>query len=140
LAPTNVNLAKKLGVSRISIWKLHRRHPWLNAWCDSKLLEWNAHYWGLVERRMAMTALQGGGSVAHADQFCKMRSGHYGAQRRGNEGEPQQTFNSGQAIYNFLVPQPAMPQIPGAVVVQPEALALPAPDPIPEVVVRSPLR
>jgi hypothetical protein len=64
-------------VSRVAIWKLQRRWPWLDAWCDEIMLSANAHYWGAIERRMALTALRGGGSVQHADMYCRMRSGFY---------------------------------------------------------------
>jgi hypothetical protein len=70
-----VNLAKRLGISRIAIWKLTRRYPWLDAWCDEVLRESNAHYWCAVARKMALIAMQG--SAAHADQYCKMRANTY---------------------------------------------------------------
>jgi hypothetical protein len=127
--PTTVNLAKRLGISRIAIWKLTRRYPWLDAWCDEVLRESNANYWGAVERRMALVALQG--SVPHADQYCKMRANTYAKPVEGPGGT---SINHGFVINN-LIPRPEPVAMPTEV----KRLRLPPPDSVPVVDVAVPV-
>lgn len=128
-SPTTVNLAKRLGISRIAIWKLTRRYQWLDAWCDEILRESNANYWGAVERRMALVALQG--SVPHADQYCKMRANTYA---KPVEGPGATSINHGFVINN-LIPRPEALPIP----TEEGRLRLPPPDSIPVVDVAVPV-
>jgi hypothetical protein len=129
--PTTVNLAKHCGISRMAIWKLLHRWPWLDAWCDELMRAANVHYWGAIERRMALTALQGGGSVAHAEQYRKMREG-LSAQRELGEGDPGVPPRASPVTVNILVPRPDWPQLPAPAV----AAATPTPADIPTVAVR----
>jgi hypothetical protein len=109
LPPTTANVAKQCGVSRVAIWKLQRRWPWLDAWCDEVMLSANAYYWGAIERRMALTALQGGGSVQHAEMYCRMRSGYY--TRNEDRADAPPGVGPNPTIINLLVPRPEMPTI-----------------------------
>jgi hypothetical protein len=62
----------------------------------------NGQYWRVIERKMAMVAAQG--SVQHAEQYCKMRSGTYA--QKGAESDPGPS--SGFSV-NVLVPCPRVP-------------------------------
>lgn len=132
-SPTLSNLAKVLGVSKQAVWTFQKRHPDCLAWVDEFLLENNARYYGLVQRKMAMLAMQG--SAEHADRFFKSMNGGYGAKGAfGDEGAPPAptTFT-----LNLLVPRPPAPGSDAAQAAAP-GLALPpgTPSVIPTVKVR----
>jgi hypothetical protein len=105
LPTTTVNHAKFAGCSRLALWKLRRRYPWLDEWCDEVMRAGNTHRWASIEHRMANLAEQG--SVAHADQYCRMTSGHYGPAL--GAGEPAPGTGVGTFTLNLLVPRPEMP-------------------------------
>lgn len=101
---THVNHAKHAGVSRIAIWKLQQKYPWLDAWTNEVMRTANGHRWGSIERRMAHLAEQG--HVAAADQYCKMQGGHYTRQQSPLGGEVPLGALGVQVVNNILVPRP----------------------------------
>jgi hypothetical protein len=105
LAPTIANRARLLGMRRQSVWGFDKKHPDFLEWQDHQLRMLASSHWGPVKYRMAMTAMQGGGSTAHAEQFCRMEAGHY---FRAGDGLPPIT---GQPVWNLnlLVPRPETP-------------------------------
>lgn len=109
LPTTTVNHAKYCGVSRVALWKLQRRYPWLDEWCSEVMRDANVHYWGVIERRMAILAAQG--SVQHADMYCKMQSGYY-TRRTADSGEGDTSGGPVQVNQVYLVPRPEYPQLP----------------------------
>ena len=113
--PTYVNLARSIGISTVALWKFRRRYPWVEPWSDALLIEQARPLFGAIMRRMGLTALQGGGSSQHADQYCKMWAGFYDRPLPG--GERDATVGSAPSmVYNFLVPRPQTPVIPGVTV------------------------
>jgi hypothetical protein len=106
-APTQVNLAKELRVSKQAVWKFQRRYPDLMPWIDEQLRAVNQNYFGLVQRRLALLAMQG--SVAHAEAYFKSVHGVYA--REENQVSDARAGN-GYTI-NLLVPRPELPVIPG---------------------------
>ena len=113
--PTYVNLARSIGISTVALWKFRRRYPWVEPWSDAVLIEQARLLFGAIMRRMGLTALQGGGSPQHADQYCKMWAGFYDRSLPGNESDaPAGAVPS--MVYNFLIPRPETPVIPGVTV------------------------
>jgi hypothetical protein len=109
-ATTTVNVAKRIGVSRVAVWKLQRRYPWLDAWCDEMLREANVHRWGSIMRRMADLAEQG--HIGAADQFCKMQSGYYASRGRGSSDNSDVAGHGPiHVVQNYLVPRPEYPKL-----------------------------
>lgn len=109
-ALTTVNHAKHAGVSRIALWKLQRKYPWLDAWCDEVMRTANMTRWGSIERRMATLAEQG--HVGAADQYCKMQGGHYVPRGpRGGADDDESPEDSRFITHvNILVPHPQLPE------------------------------
>ena len=62
-----VNLAKRVGISRIAIWKMHKRHPRLRAWVNQQLSDAAREQGGAVLMKMASVGLKG--SEPHARLF-----------------------------------------------------------------------
>lgn len=130
---TAVNHAKHAGVSRIALWKLQQKYPWLEEWCNEVMKVANAHRWGSIEHRMAHLGEQG--HVAAADQYCKMQSGHYTRSSALNGDGGAGALAGVTVTNNFLVPRP---DYAGALAAQsvPALPAAPATAKIPEVRVR----
>jgi hypothetical protein len=104
-----------MGISTVALWKFRRRHPWVDAWSDGLLIDVARPMFGAIMRRMALTALQGGGSPQHADQYCKMRAGFYDRGVPASEGQ-EASVGAPQFTMNFLIPRPETPVIPGVTV------------------------
>jgi hypothetical protein len=105
-APTTVNLSKRLGISRVALWKLQRRWPRLDAWCDEVMRDANVHYWGAIQMRMGILGEQG--SVAHAEMYCKMQANVWA---RGAQGDDDESPSDSRFVthVNILVPHPQLP-------------------------------
>ena len=131
--PTYVNLARSIGISTVALWKFRRRYPWVEPWSDALVIEQARPLFGAIMRRMGLTALQGGGSPQHADQYCKMHAGLYGRSLSGGDGDAP-TSNAPSIVYNFLIPRPETPVIPGVTVH--EVDAAPSSPAIPTIAVR----
>jgi hypothetical protein len=114
LPPTMSNRARMLGVRRQSVWEFDKRHPDFLVWQDNELRARTGSYWGVIELRMAMTALQGGGSPQHAEVYCKMRAQAYARQPAAEDALP---LADHKFVLNLLIPRPELP---------PEATAVPA--------------
>jgi hypothetical protein len=71
---------------------------------------------------MALTALQGGGSPQHAEQYCRMRAARTG---QGNGDQLTPGAGGPAVVVNLLVPRPEYPQ--GSLSAAP-TLRLPPPD------------
>ena len=92
-------LAKQMGISRVNLWRLRRRHEGLDAWVSDQLNASNAHLVGPVVRRMAMLGLRG--SREHAELFLKA-TGNLDRESRGDS----------PPVYkiNFVnIPEPSKP-------------------------------
>lgn len=120
--PTYVNLAKRMGISTVALWKFRRRHPWVDAWSDKLMLDHARTMFGAILRRMGLTALQGGGSPQHADQYCKIRAGFYDR----SEDAGDSPLGAGTFQMNFLIPRPELPVIAGVTVREVQSPQLPA--------------
>ena len=113
--PTYVNLARSIGIARLRYGNFARRYPWVEPWSDALLIEQARPLFGAIMRRMGLTALQGGGSSQHADQYLQDVGGFYDRPLPG--GERDATVGSAPSmVYNFLVPRPQTPVIPGVTV------------------------
>ena len=114
--PTYVNLARSIGISTVALWKFRRRYPWVEPWSDAVLIEQARPLFGAIMRRMGLTALQGGGSPQHAEQYCKMLAGFYDRSLPAGESDVPAGGGAPAMVYNFLIPRPATPVIPGVTV------------------------
>lgn len=123
LAPTITNRARALNIRKQSVLQFDRRHQDFLEWLAQGWEADNGKLWGVIERRMAMIALQG--SVQHADQYCKMRAGGY--TKAAPNDEPVAPRNN-QVVVNILVPRPQLPN-GGRMPAPWAAPALPMPEP-----------
>lgn len=133
--PTYVNLARSIGISTVALWKFRRRYPWVEPWSDALLIDQARPLFGAIMRRMGLTALQGGGSPQHADQYCKMWAGFYDRSLPGDERDAPSS-SAPSMVYNFLVPRPATPVIPGVTVREFDTQGRQLPADIPTIAVR----
>lgn len=99
-------IAKRMGIDRVSLWRLRRRHPGCDAWVSQQLAEETAHLVGPVLRKMAMLALRG--SVQHAELFLKYMAAAHGLD--GHEAGAVHV-HTGPAIINIAVPRPGDPPV-----------------------------
>ena len=134
--PTYVNLARSIGISTVALWKFRRRYPWVEPWSDELLIEQARPLFGAIMRRMGLTALQGGGSPQHAEQFCKMLAGFYDRSLPAGESDVPAGGGAPSMVYNFLIPRPATPVIPGVTVREYDAQGQELPADIPTITVR----
>jgi hypothetical protein len=111
---SEVAIAKRLGISRQSLWRIHRRNPGLKRWVHEQLLGGNEYLVGPVVRMLGTTAVRNK-SPKHAELFLKATGTLEGS-------EPDDTPAGGVHNYtlNILVPRPDM----GAIA--PPVPALPA--------------
>ena len=133
--PTYVNLARSIGISTVALWKFRRRYPWVEPWSDALLIEQARLLFGAIMRRMGLTALQGGGSPQHADQYCKMWAGFYDRSLPAGESDVP-AGGATSMVYNFLIPRPSMPVVPGVTVREFDAQGRELPADIPTIAVR----
>lgn len=104
---TETAIAKVLGITRMSLWRIHRRNPGLARWVHTQFNASNEHLIGPVVRMLGTTALRTK-SPKHAELFLKAvgaidaRDG--GADQGEAVGAPVGTFTM-----NFLVPAPPIP-------------------------------
>jgi hypothetical protein len=105
---TETAIAKVLGISRMSLWRVHRRNPGLRRWVHEQLRDSNEFLIGPVVRMLGTTAVRTK-SPKHAELFLKA-VGAIGAREDG-EGGDRPTLNTGNAVFNFLVPAPPIPAL-----------------------------
>lgn len=132
LPPTQVNLAKELGIKKQSVWGFQRRHPEIMAWIDEQLAVHTGHYFTSVQRRMAFMAMQG--SVQAAEAYFKSIAGAYAPRAGGFFGDNDPGDNPALLVQPqqiYLIPRPPTPQLAAP----PAPAASPLPD-IPTVAVR----
>lgn len=99
-AVTYSAIAKRMGISRVNLWKMRLKWTGLDAWVSEQLCAGNADLVGPVVRRMAMMGLRG--SRECAELFLKHAGGVLG--REGGGGEVH--VHTGPAIINIAVPRP----------------------------------
>jgi hypothetical protein len=104
---TETAVAKVLGISRMSLWRIHRRNPGLRRWVNQQLRDGNEYLIGPVVRMLGTTAIRTK-SPKHAELFLKA-VGTIGP-KEGDEGAGQ-TNNYGEVKYNFLIPGPPLPAL-----------------------------
>jgi hypothetical protein len=121
-AVTETAIAKVLRISRMSLWRIHRRNPGLRRWVGEQLRSSNEHLIGPVVHMLGTTAIRTK-SPKHAELFLKATGA---IDVKTDSGADVSVVGPGQVTMNFLVPQPAMPAPPGVTINLPPA-ALPAP-------------
>ena len=108
---TETAIAKLLRISRMSLWRIHRRNPGLRRWVHQQLLERNEHLVGPVIHMLGSTAIRTK-SAKHAELFLRA-VGCF-------DGKVEDTLSAhgagGGMIMNFLIPRPETPVIPGVTV------------------------
>lgn len=109
---TEVAIAKEVTISRMSLYRLHRRNPRLRAWLNEQLCERNQELVGPVIHMLGTTALRTK-SPEHAKLFLQA-SGSIGALAGEGGGGDAPPALGVQVVNNILVPRPELPQFPGA--------------------------
>jgi len=104
---TETAVAKVLGISRMSLWRIHRRNPGLRRWVHEQLRDGNQYLIGPVVRMLGTTAVRTK-SPKHAELFLKA-VGTISAKEDGEGGGDQTNNNYGNVTYNMLVPFPEVP-------------------------------
>jgi hypothetical protein len=97
-AVTQVAIARRLKISRQSLWKMHNRYPWLAKWASERIERVTAELIGPVIRKMGLIGLRG--SKDHAELFLKA-SGKVGSSDAGEQGP-----RTGPTIVNIAIPRP----------------------------------
>jgi len=105
---TETAIAKVLGISRMSLWRIHRRNPGLRRWVHEQLRDRNEYLIGPVVHMLGTTAIRTK-SPKHAELFLKA-VGTIGS-KEGGEDNNSRTFTSNQVVINSLVPFPPMPTV-----------------------------
>ena len=106
LPPTIVNISTELGITRQATWALQRRHPELLTWINENFIGRNKEYFGPVQYRLAMLAMQG--SPVHADLYLKSLTMGFSGTDLPPAGGSVVNQNNGPTI-NLLVPLPSLP-------------------------------
>jgi hypothetical protein len=106
---TESGIARELGISRMALWRLHRRNPALKAWAHAQFMEGNAHLVGPVIRMLGTMALRSK-SPKHAELFLRAVGS---LEPSRGEGESSARALSTPVI-NVLVPRPEWPALPQA--------------------------
>jgi hypothetical protein len=100
---TETAIARVLGISRMSLWRIHRRNPGLRRWVHEQLRDGNEYLVGPVVRMLGTTAVRTK-SPKHAELFLKA-VGAIGAREDGGGGET----GACQMVINSLVPFAIVP-------------------------------
>ena len=104
---TETAVAKALRISRMSLWRIHRRNPGLRRWVHEQLREGNAHLVGPVVRMLGTAAVRTK-SPRHAELFLKA-VGTIGSKEDG--ADMDRPAHVPTFTYNMLVPFPEVPEI-----------------------------
>ena len=105
---TETAIAKVLGISRMSLWRIHRRNPGLRRWVHVQFRDRNEYLVGPVVHMLGTTAIRTK-SPKHAELFLKA-VGAIGP-KDDDSGGPSAGISPGTVIMNYLVPAPPIPQI-----------------------------
>jgi hypothetical protein len=121
--PSCANLGRELGVAKQTVWKFQRRHPDVLSYVDAQIASANTYMVASVIRKMAMTAMTGGGSPQHAEVYLKAMNGAYRQPDAGG-GAPG-TLGGPAFIINNLIPRPEPLPVTETVPALPPAAAIP---------------
>ena len=107
---TESAIAKVLGISRMSLWRIHRRNPGLRPWVNQQFGERNTHLVGPVVNMLGTMAIRTK-SPKHAELFLRtvgaLSPGAGGAANGDGEDSPE---DSRYVMHvNILVPCPQVP-------------------------------
>jgi hypothetical protein len=117
LAPTLVNIAKELRVSKQTVWALQRRHPELLVWINEEFVGKNRTLFGPLQFRLGQLGIQG--HMQAADLYLRSLTMGFGTI------EPAASANGGnmQVTQVYLVPRPDYPPLEPVKVLPPPVRA-----------------
>jgi hypothetical protein len=107
---TETAIARELGISRVSLWRIHRRNPGLRRWVAEQCRSRNEHLISPVIYMLGATAMRTK-SPKHAELFLRATGSLDFRDEHDTEGPA-----AGGFTMNFLVPRPETPIIPGVTV------------------------
>jgi hypothetical protein len=108
---TETAIARELGISRMSLWRIHRRNPGLRRWVADQCRSRNEHLISPVIYMLGSTAMRTK-SPKHAELFLRAT----GSLDFRDELDSAELAAGGGFTMNFLVPRPEVPVIPGVTV------------------------
>jgi hypothetical protein len=125
--PSNVNLARELGISRQAAWAMFRRHPDLRLWINQHVQAAADQCLGGILYRCGLLALRG--SEKHIEMMLRFyQAGGYGkAGSTYGDVEPGTLPGAVSTVINLLVPRPEMPVIERSKTIDSLATAVPWP-------------
>lgn len=107
-SPTEAAVARALGISRMSLWRIHKRNPGLRPWVHEQCRERNAHLIGPVINMLGTMAIRTK-SPRHAELFLRA-TGSLGPSGPELPGPPTAgDVAQNGPIINLLVPLPSLP-------------------------------
>jgi hypothetical protein len=106
---TESAIAKVLGISRMSLWRIHRRNPGLRPWVNQQLGERNTHLVGPVVNMLGTTAIRTK-SPKHAELFLRA-VGALGPANGARHDDDEDSPDDSRFVthVNILVPHPQLP-------------------------------
>ena len=104
---TESAIANVLGISRMSLWRIHRRNPGLRPWVNAQLAATNAHLIGPVIYMLGTMAVRTK-SPKHAELFLRA-VGALGPPNGANGDEDSPEDSRYVTHVNILVPCPQVP-------------------------------
>jgi hypothetical protein len=107
---TETAIARELRISRMSLWRLHRRNPGLKMWAHEQFMKGNAHLVGPVIRMLGTAALRTK-SPKHAELFLRA-VGSLDPMNHVEGGDRTRVNVNTPVVINNLVPRPEWPKLP----------------------------